>query len=53
MAITKNNELNSEHIEDCELGDNWLSCPACVEAHNSICSVKDIVHEPTAQGENK
>jgi len=26
------------HIEDCELGDNWLDCPACVEHHNNTCA---------------
>ena len=28
---------SKNHNKDCELGDNWKECPACVEQHNNTC----------------
>jgi hypothetical protein len=35
-----------EHIPNCELGINWLDCPACVESYNETCAHKDIKKVP-------
>jgi len=35
-----------EHIKDCELGDNWKDCPACVRDWNSTCAPKEILPVP-------
>jgi len=36
-----------KHNKDCELGINWESCPACVEAHNSTCKESEKRKKPT------
>jgi hypothetical protein len=40
-----------KHIEDCELGENWKDCPACIEAWNSTCKQSEILPMPT-EGDN-
>jgi hypothetical protein len=31
-------EQDVQHTLNCELGENWLDCPACVEQYNSTAS---------------
>lgn len=35
------------HMKDCQYGDNWLDCPACVEGYNETCGPDETVVIPT------
>jgi len=35
-----------DHIKDCQLGQNWLDCPACVEHFNLTCTPKEVMIVP-------
>lgn len=39
-------EIEIRHIDNCELGDNWKQCPACVDHHNSNCREKEKLPIP-------
>ena len=34
------------HVKDCELGENWKECPACVESHNGTCKTGEELPMP-------
>jgi hypothetical protein len=39
------------HIKDCELGNNWKQCPACVDQHNSTCPSREVLPIPEASSD--
>ena len=34
------------HMKDCELGDNWKECPACVDGFNQTCKPSEVMEVP-------
>lgn len=36
----------SYHIKDCSLGENWKSCPPCVENWNLNCLPREMLPMP-------